>query len=64
LGREDEVVDSKKVTPTGRRDADEPEGNRGEVASIAAGVHGALSRRGASGWSPVGLRGGSVRLSF
>ncbi len=41
---EDEVVDSKRVTPARRRDADEPEGSRGDVAAIAAAVHGTRSR--------------------
>ena len=40
----EQVVDSKRVTPAGRRDADEPEGNRREVASIAAAVLGSRPR--------------------
>jgi len=37
---EDEVIDAKRVTPARRRDADEPEGGRGDVAAIAVVVHG------------------------
>jgi hypothetical protein len=40
LAVEGEVVDSKRVIPFRRRDADEPEGGRGDVAAIVAAVHG------------------------
>jgi|GEM_PF-3564666 len=46
LAVEDEVVDSKSVTPAKRRDADEPEGSQGDVAAIAAAVHGTRPREG------------------
>ena len=41
---EDEVVASKRVTPARKRYADEPEGSRGDVAAIAAAVHGTRPR--------------------
>ena len=40
----DKVVDSKRVTPARRRDADKAEGSWGDVAAIAAAVHGTRAR--------------------
>ena len=51
----DEVVDSKKVTQVRRRNADEPEGRRGDVAAIAAVVHEASSRHRNLWFPPDGL---------
>ena len=64
---EDEVVDSRRVTPARRRDADEPEGGRGDVVAIAATVYGtrvreapADDRRGLS----IGVTAASMRSSY